>query len=66
MKEIIDDQDDDMMIMSDYDNDFDYDNDLMKINVVNYIHLSSEYYYSVYILRIAWDCCIKLACKFCL
>jgi len=55
-----------MMIMSDYDNDFDYDNDSMKINVVNYIHLSSEYYYSVYILRIAWDCCIKLACKFCL
>jgi len=57
---MIDDQDDDMTIMSDYDNDS------MKINVVNYIYLSSEYYYSVYILRIAWDCCIKLACKFCL
>lgn len=48
---MIDDQDDDMM--SDYDNDFDDDNDSMKINVVNYIHLSSEYFYSVYILRIA-------------
>lgn len=31
-----------MVMMSDHDNDFDNDIDSMKMNVVNYIHLSSE------------------------